>query len=83
MFRHHGKSRTLQHNLRIAIILSFVAGIVNVSGYLAFKQLTTNVTGHFALFIDDVARFQFWRGTIYFLYIFSFLLGSFFFKFSN
>ncbi|REG87387.1 YoaK family protein [Winogradskyella sediminis] len=81
MFRHQGKSRTLQHNLRIAIILSFVAGVVNVSGYLAFKQLTTNVTGHFALFIDDVARFQFWKGTIYFLYIFSFLLGSFFSSF--
>ncbi|EPR73555.1 putative transmembrane protein [Winogradskyella psychrotolerans RS-3] len=77
MFRHQGKSRTLTHNLRIAIILSFVAGIVNVTGFLAFKQLTTNVTGHFALFIDDVANFEFWKGTIYFLYIFSFLFGSF------
>ena len=77
MFRHQGKSRTLKHNLRIATILSFVAGIVNVSGFLAFKQLTTNVTGHFALFIYDVANFDFWKGTIYFLYIFSFLFGSF------
>jgi len=77
MFRHQGKSRTLKHNLQIAIILSFVAGIVNVTGFLAFQQLTTNVTGHFALFIDDVANFQFWRGTLYFLYIFSFLFGSF------
>lgn len=77
MFRHQGKSRTLKHNLRIAIVLSFVAGIVNVTGFLAFKQLTTNVTGHFALFINDVADFDFWKGTIYFLYIFSFLFGSF------
>ena len=77
MFRHQGKSRTLKHNLRIATILSFVAGVVNVTGYLAFKQLTTNVTGHFALFINDVADFDFWKGTIYFLYIFSFLFGSF------
>ncbi len=77
MFRHQGKSRTLKHNLRIATILSFVAGIVNVSGFLEFKQLTTNVTGHFALFINDVAEFEFWKGTIYFLYIFSFLFGSF------
>lgn len=77
MFRHQGKSRTLKHNLRIAIVLSLVAGIVNVSGFLAFKQLTTNVTGHFALFINDVADFAFWKGLIYFLYIFSFLLGSF------
>ncbi|SDH28103.1 YoaK family protein [Winogradskyella thalassocola] len=77
MFRHQGKSRTLIHNLQIATILSFVAGIVNVTGFLAFKQLTTNVTGHFALFIDDVANFEFWKGTIYFLYFFSFLFGSF------
>ena len=77
MFRHQGKSRTLKHNLRIATVLSFVAGIVNVTGFLSFKELTTNVTGHFALFINDVANFEFWKGTIYFLYIFSFLFGSF------
>jgi len=77
MFRHQGKSRTLRHNLRIATILSFVAGIVNVTGFLAFKQLTTNVTGHFALFINDVHGLKFWKGTTYFLFIFSFLFGSF------
>jgi uncharacterized membrane protein YoaK (UPF0700 family) len=77
MFRHQGKSRTLQHNLRIATVLSFVAGIVNVTGFLSFKQLTTNVTGHFALFIYDVSNFEFWKGTIYFLYILSFFFGSF------
>ncbi|MRH99361.1 DUF1275 domain-containing protein [Kriegella sp. EG-1] len=77
MFRHQGKSRTLEHNIRIATILSFVAGLVNVTGFLAFTQLTTNVTGHFALFMSDVANFEVWKGTVYFLYIFSFLFGSF------
>lgn len=77
MLRHQGKSRTLKHNLRIATVLSFVAGIVNVAGFLAFKQLTTNVTGHFAFFIGDVADFEIWKGTIFFLYIFSFFFGSF------
>ena len=77
MFRHQGKSRTLKHNLQIATVLSFVAGIVNVTGFLSFKQLTTNVTGHFAFFMDDIAEFKFWKGSIYFLYIFSFLFGSF------
>ena len=75
MFRHQGKSRTLKHNLQIATVLSFVAGIVNVTGFLSFKQLTTNVTGHFAFFMDDIAEFKFWKGSIYFLYIFSFLFG--------
>lgn len=77
MYRHQGKGRTLKHNLHIATVLSFVAGIVNVTGFLAFSQLTTNVTGHFDFFIGDVANFEFWKGTIYLLYIFSFLFGSF------
>lgn len=77
MFRHQGESRTFEHNLQIATVLSFVAGMVNVTGFLAIKQLTTNVTGHFALFINDVADFEFWKGTVYFLYLFSFLFGAF------
>lgn len=77
MFRHQGKSRTKKHNLKIAIVLSFVAGIVNVTGFLSIKQLTSNVTGHFALFMNDLHEFEFWKGTIYLIYILSFLFGSF------
>lgn len=76
MFRHQGNSRTLAHNLRISVALSFVAGMVNVAGFLAFRQLTTNVTGHFTFFVADLAEGMFWPGLVYFLYIFSFLIGS-------
>ncbi len=77
MFRHKGKTRKLKHNLRIASLLSFVAGIVNVAGFLAVQRLTTNVTGHFAFFVDEIFKLNFWQGFIYFLYIFFFFLGSF------
>jgi hypothetical protein len=77
MFRHLGKTRTLNHNLRIASLLSFVAGIVNVAGFLSVQRLTTNVTGHFAYFVDEIFKLNFWQGLIYFLYIFFFFLGSF------
>lgn len=77
MFRHQGKTRTLNHNLRIASLLSFVAGIVNVAGFFAVQRLTTNVTGHFAFFVDEIFKLNFWQGFIYFLYIFFFFLGSF------
>jgi uncharacterized membrane protein YoaK (UPF0700 family) len=77
VFRHQGKTRTLKHNLRIASLLSFVAGIVNVAGFLAVQRLTTNVTGHFAFFVDEIFKLDFWQGFIYFLYIFFFFLGSF------
>jgi len=77
MFRHKGNKRTLKHNLGVASILSCVAGIVNVAGFLAVQRLTTNVTGHFAFFVDEIFKLNFWGGLIYFLYIFFFFLGSF------
>ena len=77
MFRHKGKYRTLKHNLRIASLLSFVAGMVNIIGFLAIHQLTTNVTGHFAFFVDEVYSLNTWRGLVYFLFVVFFFLGSF------
>ncbi|KYP13900.1 YoaK family protein [Flavihumibacter sp. CACIAM 22H1] len=78
MFRHRGKARTLKHNLAIASLLSFVAGLVNVVGFLSIQQLTTNVTGHFAYFMEEVLRWKLWEGLAYFLYILFFLAGAFF-----
>ena len=77
MFRHKGKRRTLVHNLRIASLLSFVAGVVNIAGFLAVHTLTTNVTGHFAYFIDEVFKLNLSQGLNYFMYILFFFLGSF------
>lgn len=78
MFIHSGETRTLAHNLRIASLLSFVAGVVNVAGFLSVQRLTTNVTGHFAYFVDEVFKLNIYEGFIYFLYIFCFFIGSFF-----
>lgn len=77
MFRHQGKTRKYSHNLRIAILLSCVAGMVNVIGFLALGRLTTNVTGHFAFFVDEVFKFEFQNSLVYLYYILAFLLGSF------
>lgn len=77
MFRHRGKSRTFSHNLRLASMLSFVAGIVNVCGVMALKVLTTNITGHFAYFSEEIAlqRYSFALASL--LYIFAFFFGAF------
>ncbi len=77
MFRHLGKTRTLSHNKKIASLLSCVAGIVNVAGFLSVQKLTTNVTGHFAFFVDEAFKLNFTESFIYFLYILFFFLGSF------
>lgn len=77
MFTHLGKTRTIEHNKKIASLLSFVAGLVNVAGFIAVQKLTTNVTGHFAFFVDEVFKLNFQESFVYFLYIFFFFLGSF------
>ncbi len=77
MFRHQGLKRTHAHNLKIATILSFVAGLVNVVGFISIGRLTTNVTGHFAFLVNDFLNFDFIDGLILFLYLFAFFLGSF------
>ncbi|MBB4807150.1 uncharacterized membrane protein YoaK (UPF0700 family) [Chryseobacterium defluvii] len=77
MFRHKGKGRTYSHNLKLASILSCVAGLVNITGVLAVSTLTTNVTGHFAYFSEQLFVRNYKMAFIYLLYILFFLLGAF------
>ena len=76
MFR-QGKPRAFIHNLRLASMLSFVAGIVNICGVLSITTLTTNVTGHFAFFSEEFISGKYEKALLYIIYIFSFLLGAF------
>lgn len=77
MFRHLGRSRTHLHNLRLASLLSFVAGIVNVSGIFALDILTTNVTGHFGFFTDELVRGRSGVALYFLVFILAFLSGAF------
>lgn len=77
MFRHQGKARSSFHNLQIATLLSFVAGSVNVAGFLAVTRLTTNVTGHFAFLIGGVYNSDWKEAGLYFAFLLFFLAGAF------
>ena len=81
MFSHIGRTRTPKHNLSIASLLSFVAGLVNVVGFFSVQKLTTNVTGHFAFFIDEVFKLNFENAFHLALFVIFFLLGAFFANF--
>jgi uncharacterized membrane protein YoaK (UPF0700 family) len=69
MFRHKGKRRTYSHNLRLASMLSFIAGMVNISGVLSVKILTTNVTGHFAYFSEELTKKHYFPAFEYLLFM--------------
>lgn len=77
MFRHSGEGRTYTHNLKLASILSGVAGIVNITGILELHILTTNVTGHFAYFSEELILRNYKMAFAYLFYILFFLLGAF------
>ncbi|SIP93408.1 YoaK family protein [Chryseobacterium sp. RU33C] len=77
MFRHRGKNRTYFHNLKLASALSFVAGIVNIVGVLSVQVLTTNITGHFAFFSEEILLNHYSEALTYLIFILCFLGGAF------
>lgn len=77
MFRHYGSKRSYKQNLRLATMLSFVAGIVNITGILSIRILTTNVTGHFAYFSEEFFKKNYTVALVYLAFTLFFLLGAF------
>jgi len=77
MLRHLGTRRTYAHNFKLASLLSLTAGFVNAAGFLAFAVLTTNVTGHAALFAERIAMQDWKTARVVALWMFLFLAGAF------
>ncbi len=77
MFRHEGRHRTYKHNIRLASLLSLIAGIVNITGVLSVATLTTNVTGHFAFFAEELFFKDYIPALNFLLFILCFLAGAF------
>lgn len=76
MLRHQGAKRTYWHNVKLASLLGITAGFVNAAGFLGFAVLTTNVTGHAALFAERIA-FQDWAtARVVALWMLLFLTGA-------
>lgn len=77
MFRHWNRGRTYLHNAQLAGLLSIVAGCVNIVGVLWLNKLTTNITGHFAFFSEELFLANYKLAITSILYLISFLLGAF------
>ncbi|WP_412467933.1 YoaK family protein [Pedobacter sp. KLB.chiD] len=63
--------------MKLASILSIVAGIVNISGVLSVHTLTTNLTGHFAFFSEQLFLKNYSAAFTFLCYILFFLSGAF------
>ena len=78
MLRHSGTRRNHKQNVRLAALLCLTSGFVNISGLLGFKVLTTNVTGHAALFAQKLAEGDMRAAKVVGLWMLLFLAGAFF-----
>ncbi len=76
MFSNRGHFNHHQHHLQLATFLSFVAGLINVCSLLSIQRFTTNVTGHFALFVEELLHTDYFMALIFFFYVMSFFFGS-------
>jgi uncharacterized membrane protein YoaK (UPF0700 family) len=77
MLRHLGTKRTYVHNVKLASMLGLTAGFVNAAGFLGFAVLTTNVTGHAALFAERLAAEDWKTARVVALWMLLFLAGAF------
>jgi len=72
-----GQKRRFKHNVQLAAVLSLVAGLVNIGGLLSFNVFTTNITGHFANFADELVGGSYVLAGSFLVFLLAFLLGSF------
>ncbi|WP_066759735.1 YoaK family protein [Crocinitomix algicola] len=77
MLRKFNNYRTHQDNLKIAILTACSAGMVNVLSVILFFAFTSNVTGHYAILAQEVAKGNWYQAAIVFIWISLFLIGNF------
>lgn len=77
MFSENRPIQQHHYHIQLAIFLSFVAGLVNVCSILSLHRLTTNVTGHFAFFVEEALLKNYFVAFKFLLFVLFFFLGSF------
>lgn len=77
MLRKYSNSRSLNDNIKLGVLTSFIAGMVNVSSLVLFFSFTSNITGHFAILADEIANGKWFQVVVVFLWVFLFFSGSF------
>ncbi|MGF1636321.1 MAG: YoaK family protein [Cyclobacteriaceae bacterium] len=77
MIRHEGKKRKHLSNLQMGGITATAAGMVNVASVMAFFTFTSNITGHMAIFSEELVRGNWHQSVVVLIWLFAFLIGAF------
>ncbi|MDM1292750.1 DUF1275 domain-containing protein [Sphingobacterium sp. N143] len=76
MLRKYSNHRTIQDNIKLGGITAFSAGMVNVASVIVFFSFTSNVTGYYAVFAQEMAKGNWYQGAVVLFWILLFLIGS-------
>jgi len=76
MLRKYSNHRTNADNLKLGTLTAFSAGMVNVLSLIIFFSFTSNVTGHYAILAQEIAKQNWIQACVVFLWIFLFFAGS-------
>lgn len=77
MLRKYSNSRTLKDNIQLGSLTAFSAGMVNVTSVFIFFAFTSNVTGHYAILAQEIAKGNWYQAAVVFLWISLFFFGNF------
>jgi uncharacterized membrane protein YoaK (UPF0700 family) len=77
MVRQHGKKRKHSSNLQLGSLTAITAGMVNVASVMAFFTFSSNITGHMAIFAEEIIQGNLYQSMLVFIWLGLFLLGSF------
>lgn len=77
MLRKFSTNRTIIQNIQLGGITAFAAGMVNVASVIAFFAFTSNVTGHFAIFAEEIAKGHWHQAGVVASWLMLFFLGGF------
>lgn len=63
--------------MQLGGLTAFSAGMVNVSSLIIFFAFTSNVTGHYAILAEEIAKGNWYQAMVVFGWIFLFFYGNF------
>ncbi|MBG47561.1 MAG: DUF1275 family protein [Pseudozobellia sp.] len=77
MLRKFSNYRNFADNVRLGGLTAFTAGMVNVISVIVFFSFTSNVTGHYAILAQEIAKGNWYQGAVVLIWIFLFFAGNF------
>lgn len=77
MLRKYSNSRTLTDNIQLGVLTAFAAGMVNVASVAIFFSFTSNVTGHFAILAEEIAKQNWYQAAVVLAWVAAFFIGGF------